>query len=43
LVLGTSAFSFSTIGCNFRCEGCQNWEISQTKEVGGLDFHQKKL
>jgi pyruvate formate lyase activating enzyme len=23
------AFSFSTIGCNFRCLGCQNYEISQ--------------
>lgn len=26
---GTSAFSVATIGCNFRCPFCQNWQISQ--------------
>jgi len=26
---GTSAFSIATVGCNFRCDFCQNWEISQ--------------
>ncbi len=26
---GTRTFSFSTIGCNFRCGFCQNWQISQ--------------
>jgi len=26
---GTNSFSVATIGCNFRCEFCQNWEISQ--------------
>jgi pyruvate formate lyase activating enzyme len=26
---GTTSFSIATIGCNFRCEFCQNWEISQ--------------
>ncbi len=26
---GTSSFSIATIGCNFRCGFCQNWEISQ--------------
>lgn len=26
---GTSAFSISTPGCNFRCSFCQNWQISQ--------------
>ena len=26
---GSSAFSFSTSGCPFRCKFCQNWEISQ--------------
>ncbi|MEM2909214.1 MAG: AmmeMemoRadiSam system radical SAM enzyme [Candidatus Bilamarchaeaceae archaeon] len=31
---GTEAFSFSTVGCNFRCEFCQNWEISQA--FGGI-------
>ena len=26
---GTSAYSIATIGCNFRCGFCQNWQISQ--------------
>jgi len=27
---GTTAFSIATVGCNFRCAFCQNWEISQS-------------
>ncbi len=26
---GSSAYSIATVGCNFRCGNCQNWEISQ--------------
>ena len=26
---GTRSFSIATVGCNFRCGFCQNWEISQ--------------
>jgi len=26
---GTTAYSIATPGCNFRCQWCQNWEISQ--------------
>jgi pyruvate formate lyase activating enzyme len=26
---GTYAYSIATPGCNFRCQWCQNWEISQ--------------
>jgi pyruvate formate lyase activating enzyme len=26
---GSYAYSISTAGCNFRCDFCQNWEISQ--------------
>jgi pyruvate formate lyase activating enzyme len=26
---GSTAFSVATVGCNFRCRWCQNWEISQ--------------
>jgi pyruvate formate lyase activating enzyme len=26
---GTRSFSVATMGCNFRCEFCQNWQISQ--------------
>ena len=27
---GTFAFSLGSWGCNFRCKGCQNWQISCT-------------
>lgn len=26
---GTTSYSIATIGCNFKCSFCQNWEISQ--------------
>jgi pyruvate formate lyase activating enzyme len=36
---GSKIFSFGTLGCNFRCAFCQNWNISQapamTKEKYG--------
>lgn len=41
---GTKSFSFSTVGCNFRCDFCQNWEISQA--YGGIigeDMPPKKI
>jgi pyruvate formate lyase activating enzyme len=28
---GTNALSFGTIGCNFKCDQCQNYSISQAK------------
>jgi len=28
---GSEALSIATIGCNFQCPFCQNWEISQTR------------
>jgi len=27
---GSASFSIATVGCNFRCGFCQNWEISQS-------------
>jgi len=39
---GSKSFSIATIGCNFRCEFCQNWEISQCSfketDCGGTEF-----
>ena len=35
---GTNAFSIATVGCNFRCMWCQNWEISQPTEIFGQDL-----
>ncbi len=30
---GTKVLSFGTVGCNFRCPFCQNWNISQTSKI----------
>jgi len=30
---GTKIFSLGTIGCNFRCSFCQNWDISQAPAI----------
>lgn len=32
---GSSAYSIATIGCNFRCPFCQNWQISQASKRQG--------
>ena len=32
---GTDSYSISTVGCNFACEFCQNWDISQNPKSGG--------
>ncbi|PMB75360.1 MAG: AmmeMemoRadiSam system radical SAM enzyme [Fervidicoccus fontis] len=33
---GSSVLSISTVGCNFFCQFCQNWEISQSRLEEGL-------
>lgn len=33
---GSMSFSIATIGCNFRCGFCQNWQISQKQEADKL-------
>jgi pyruvate formate lyase activating enzyme len=36
---GTASFSIATVGCNFRCPFCQNWQISQaSKEQNRVGF-----
>ncbi|MFH2027664.1 MAG: AmmeMemoRadiSam system radical SAM enzyme [Nanoarchaeota archaeon] len=40
---GHSSFSISTVGCNFRCLHCQNFEISQAKEIFGKDLTPEKI
>lgn len=37
---GTKAYSIATIGCNFRCDFCQNWRISQYR---GTDLPGRQL
>jgi pyruvate formate lyase activating enzyme len=35
---GSRSFSIAAVGCNFRCEFCQNWQISQVAlETGRID------
>jgi pyruvate formate lyase activating enzyme len=35
---GSRSFSIATMGCNFRCDFCQNWQISQAAiEDGRID------
>jgi len=35
---GSRSFSIAAVGCNFRCEFCQNWQISQSAlENGQID------
>ncbi|MDH7563974.1 MAG: AmmeMemoRadiSam system radical SAM enzyme [Candidatus Bathyarchaeota archaeon] len=35
---GSLALSVATVGCNFRCQFCDNWMISQEKKMAGKDF-----
>ena len=39
---GSYSLSFATVGCNFRCLNCQNWDISQgfknKKEIPGSNL-----
>jgi len=35
---GTLAYGVSTIGCNFRCEQCHNWEITQPEKGFRITF-----
>ncbi len=30
---GSYALSVATLGCNFRCDNCQNWQISQGSKI----------
>ncbi len=32
---GTKAYSVATVGCNFQCGFCQNWQISQFPRTAG--------
>jgi|YelNatPaOPRAMG01_1025707.scaffolds.fasta_scaffold00430_18 pyruvate formate lyase activating enzyme len=35
---GASVMSIATVGCNFRCRFCDNWMISQEKQISGRNF-----
>jgi pyruvate formate lyase activating enzyme len=45
---GTTAYSIATVGCNFHCLNCQNWEISQMPKgkegkIIGQDMSPKEI
>jgi pyruvate formate lyase activating enzyme len=40
---GTSLLSFGTVGCNFACEFCQNWQQSQAPKISNFQFPISKL
>lgn len=40
---GSTAYSFGTIGCNFRCANCQNYDISQMYSLKGKVKEYEKL
>ena len=40
---GAGVASISTVGCNFRCQFCDNWVISQSTEIYGKSFTPEKV
>ena len=40
---GTRAYSVATIGCNFKCGFCQNWQISQSSFNDNKDQSAREL
>jgi pyruvate formate lyase activating enzyme len=32
---GSGSYSIATVGCNFKCSFCQNWQISQSNKKNG--------
>jgi pyruvate formate lyase activating enzyme len=45
---GSSSYSIATVGCNFHCRYCQNWEISQLptlsqEAIPGQKFSRSKI
>jgi pyruvate formate lyase activating enzyme len=40
---GSQTLSIATVGCNFRCDFCQNWQISQPEDITGEDIQPERL
>jgi len=40
---GSTSLSIATVGCNFRCSFCQNWQISQASKGPGRDAGGEKF
>ena len=39
----TKAFSIATVGCNFRCQFCCNWVISQEEKITGEEISPEEV
>ena len=40
---GSRSYSIATIGCNFKCGFCQNWQISQTSTKEGYVHSRREV
>ncbi len=40
---GALVMSIATVGCNFRCKFCDNWVISQEKEIRGQNLPPERV
>ncbi len=40
---GSRSFSIASVGCNFQCGFCQNWQISQVKEAKTLGLTSREV
>ena len=40
---GSLVLSIATVGCDFRCRFCDNWAISQEKDITGQDLPSEKV
>ncbi|HOD35194.1 MAG TPA: AmmeMemoRadiSam system radical SAM enzyme [Syntrophales bacterium] len=40
---GSTSYSIATVGCNFKCDFCQNWQISQVAEVERLGMRARQV
>ncbi|MFB3925101.1 MAG: AmmeMemoRadiSam system radical SAM enzyme [Syntrophales bacterium] len=40
---GTYSYSIAAIGCNFKCDFCQNWQISQAREAEELGLRSQAV
>jgi len=40
---GHKSLSIATVGCNLKCMHCQNWEISQPKEIYGEEIRPERI
>ncbi len=35
----TKTFSIGTVGCNFKCSFCQNWQLSQSNDINKQNYY----